>query len=154
MQKLDALLVSDAGFKADLWKPGDFLSRHAGLHTDLLSIYGYADRLPSRPLVVAVQHSSWIQHVSCGNRFVQDLAPLRQCGDTKPGWAWRPKFSKVRIRLAESDEKWQQPHGMRYLADAVVFAPTPLGTTGLILSFNEKKEARFRLSLGSFWNRP
>jgi len=35
-----------------------------------------------------------------------------------------------------------------------VFTPTPMGLTGLVVSFNEHGQARFRLSLGSFWNRP
>jgi len=53
-------------------------------------------------------------------------------------------------RLDLSEEGWQTHQS----TSVGVFAPTPLGVTGLILSFNEKGEARFRLSLGSFWNRP
>jgi NTE family protein len=53
-------------------------------------------------------------------------------------------------RLDLSEQGWQT----RQSTSVGLFAPTPLGTTGLILSFNEKGEARFRLSMGSFWNRP
>jgi len=53
-------------------------------------------------------------------------------------------------RLDLSEQGWQT----RQSTSVGMFAPTPLGVTGLILSFNEKGEARFRLSLGSFWNRP
>jgi NTE family protein len=53
-------------------------------------------------------------------------------------------------RLDLSERGWQT----RQSTSVGMFAPTPLGITGLILSFNEKGEARFRLSLGSFWNRP
>jgi NTE family protein len=53
-------------------------------------------------------------------------------------------------RLDLSEQGWQT----RQSTSVGMFAPTPLGLTGLILSFNEKGEARFRLSLGSFWNRP
>jgi NTE family protein len=35
-----------------------------------------------------------------------------------------------------------------------VFAPTPLGIAGLTFSMDLKGSTRFRLSLGSFWNRP
>ena len=35
-----------------------------------------------------------------------------------------------------------------------VFVPTPAGRIGAIFSFNEQGDTRFRLSLGSFWNRP
>jgi len=35
-----------------------------------------------------------------------------------------------------------------------VFAPTPLGLAGATFSFDMKGSMRFRLSLGSFWNRP
>lgn len=35
-----------------------------------------------------------------------------------------------------------------------IFTPTPMGVTGLVVSFNEHGQARFRFSLGSFWNRP
>ena len=35
-----------------------------------------------------------------------------------------------------------------------VFAPTPIGIAGLTFSFDMKGSTRFRLSLGSFWNRP
>ena len=53
-------------------------------------------------------------------------------------------------RLDLGVQGWQT----RQSTSVGMFAPTPLGITGLILSFNEKGEARFRLSLGSFWNRP
>jgi len=53
-------------------------------------------------------------------------------------------------RLDFSEQGWQT----RQSTSVGMFAPTPLGITGLVLSFNEKGEARFRLSLGSFWNRP
>ena len=53
-------------------------------------------------------------------------------------------------RLDLGEQGWQT----RQSTSVGMFAPTPLGVTGLILSFNEKGEARFRLSLGSFWNRP
>ncbi len=53
-------------------------------------------------------------------------------------------------RLDLSQQGWQT----RQSTSVGMFAPTPLGITGLILSLNEKGEARFRLSLGSFWNRP
>jgi hypothetical protein len=39
-------------------------------------------------------------------------------------------------------------------ASAGVFIPTPLGIAGFALSFDLKGTARFRFSLGSFWNRP
>jgi hypothetical protein len=51
-------------------------------------------------------------------------------------------------RLDLSEQGWQT----RQSTSVGMFAPTPLGVTGLILSFNEKGEARFRLS--KFWNRP
>jgi hypothetical protein len=35
-----------------------------------------------------------------------------------------------------------------------VFVPTPMGHVGLVVSVDENGHARFRLSLGSFWNRP
>jgi NTE family protein len=35
-----------------------------------------------------------------------------------------------------------------------VFVPTPAGKVGIFVSFDEDGHARFRLSLGSFWNRP
>jgi hypothetical protein len=35
-----------------------------------------------------------------------------------------------------------------------VFSPTPLGIAGATLSFDMKGSIRFRLSLGSFWNKP
>jgi len=35
-----------------------------------------------------------------------------------------------------------------------LFTPTPLGLVGLAVSFDLDGSARFRLSLGSFWNRP
>ena len=35
-----------------------------------------------------------------------------------------------------------------------VFVPTPAGKVGLVVSMNENGHARFRLSLGTFWNRP
>ena len=57
-------------------------------------------------------------------------------------------YEVARLDLAE--QGWQT----RQSTSVGMFAPTPLGITGLILSFNEKGEARFRLSLGSFWNRP
>jgi len=53
-------------------------------------------------------------------------------------------------RLDLAGQGWQT----RQSTSIGMFAPTPLGITGLILSFDEKGEARFRLSLGSFWNRP
>jgi len=53
-------------------------------------------------------------------------------------------------RLDLSEQGWQT----RQSTSVGLFAPTPLGITGLILSFSEKGDARFRLSLGSFWNRP
>jgi NTE family protein len=53
-------------------------------------------------------------------------------------------------RLDLGEQGWQT----RQSTSVGVFAPTPVGVTGLILSFSEKGEARFRLSLGSFWNRP
>jgi hypothetical protein len=53
-------------------------------------------------------------------------------------------------RLDVAEQGWQT----RQSTSVGLFAPTPLGITGLILSFSEKGEARFRLSLGSFWNRP
>jgi len=53
-------------------------------------------------------------------------------------------------RLDLSGQGWQT----RQSTSLGIFAPTPVGVTGLILSFNEKGEPRFRLSLGSFWNRP
>lgn len=34
------------------------------------------------------------------------------------------------------------------------FIPTPIGKVGIIVSVTENGRARFRLSLGSFWNRP
>jgi len=37
---------------------------------------------------------------------------------------------------------------------AGIFAPTPLGLAGMSVAFDEEGRARFRLSLGSFWNRP
>jgi outer membrane protein assembly factor BamA len=49
-----------------------------------------------------------------------------------------------------ADQGWQT----RQSTSMGIFAPTPLGIAGLILSFTEKGEARFRLSLGSFWNQP
>ena len=39
-------------------------------------------------------------------------------------------------------------------ASVGVFTPTPLGIAGLALSFDLNGTARFRFSLGSFWNRP
>ena len=59
--------------------------------------------------------------------------------------AW---YEAARLDLGE--QGWQTHQS----TSVGVFAPTPLGVTGLILSFNEKGEARLRLSLGSFWNRP
>lgn len=53
-------------------------------------------------------------------------------------------------RMDLGEQGWQT----RQSTSLGMFAPTPVGVTGLILSFNEKGEARFRLSLGSFWNRP
>jgi NTE family protein len=35
-----------------------------------------------------------------------------------------------------------------------VFVPTPAGKVGIVVSLNENGHARFRLSLGTFWNRP
>jgi NTE family protein len=35
-----------------------------------------------------------------------------------------------------------------------MFSPTPLGIAGAVLSFDLRGSVRFRLSLGSFWNRP
>jgi hypothetical protein len=39
-------------------------------------------------------------------------------------------------------------------ASVGVFTPTPLGIAGLAFSFDLDGSTRFRLSLGSFWNRP
>jgi hypothetical protein len=39
LAKLDTFLVSDAGVEVYLREPGDFFSRHSGLHTDLLCLY-------------------------------------------------------------------------------------------------------------------
>jgi NTE family protein len=43
---------------------------------------------------------------------------------------------------------------MRQSTSVGMLVPTPVGTAGMVVSFNEKGHARFRLSLGSFWNRP
>jgi outer membrane protein assembly factor BamA len=53
-------------------------------------------------------------------------------------------------RLDLSQKGWQT----RQSTSAGVFTPTPVGMTGLILSVDERGNPRFRLSLGSFWNRP
>ncbi|MNC95092.1 hypothetical protein D3C83_121160 [compost metagenome] len=42
----------------------------------------------------------------------------------------------------------------RQSATAGVFMPTPLGLAGLTFSLDLKGSNRFRLSIGSFWNRP
>jgi outer membrane translocation and assembly module TamA len=38
-------------------------------------------------------------------------------------------------------------------ASVGLFSPTPLGLIGVAVSFDMNGSARFRLSLGSFWNR-
>jgi NTE family protein len=53
-------------------------------------------------------------------------------------------------RLDLGSQGWRTAHS----ASLGVFAPTPAGLAGLTLSFNEKGHARFRFSLGTFWNRP
>jgi len=45
---------------------------------------------------------------------------------------------------------WQTHHS----STAGLFAPTPLGLAGMSVAFDENGKARFRLSLGSFWNKP
>ena len=65
--------------------------------------------------------------------------------------AFRPFLASwYEVARLDLSEGWQT----RQSTSVGMFAPTPLGITGLILSFNKKGEARFRLSLGSFWNRP
>jgi len=68
------------------------------------------------------------------------------------GAAFRPFLAAWHevARLDLSQQGWQT----RQSTSAGIFAPTPLGATGLILSFDERGNSRFRLSLGSFWNRP
>jgi outer membrane protein assembly factor BamA len=43
---------------------------------------------------------------------------------------------------------------MKHSTGVGVFTPTPLGLAGLTFSFDLKGSTRFRLSIGSFWNRP
>ena len=71
----------------------------------------------------------------------------------------RPETASIRPFIAswyEAGRLDQGSQGWRTAQSASLglFTPTPAGLTGLIVSFSEKGQARFRFSLGSFWNRP
>jgi NTE family protein len=53
-------------------------------------------------------------------------------------------------RFDMGSKGWQTHHS----TSGGIFAPTPLGLAGMSVAFDEDGRARFRLSLGSFWNRP
>jgi NTE family protein len=53
-------------------------------------------------------------------------------------------------RFDVGSKGWETHHS----TSAGIFAPTPLGLAGMSVGFDEEGRARFRLSLGSFWNRP
>jgi hypothetical protein len=52
------------------------------------------------------------------------------------------------VNSVEQDAQFKQS------ATIGVFAPTPLGLAGLTFSLDLKGSARFRFSIGSFWNHP
>lgn len=68
------------------------------------------------------------------------------------GFAFRPIFASwyEAGRLDLGSQGWRTAQS----TSVAVFTPTPAGVTGLTLSFDERGRARFRLSLGSLWNRP
>ena len=55
---------------------------------------------------------------------------------------------------AASVDAWSGNSQFKQSATVGVFTPTPLGLAGATVSFDLKGSVRFRLSLGSFWNRP
>jgi hypothetical protein len=66
--------------------------------------------------------------------------------------AFRPIFGSwyeaVALKSFDMDSQFKQS------ATLGVFTPTPLGLAGLTFSLDLKGSTRFRLSIGSFWNRP
>jgi NTE family protein len=73
-------------------------------------------------------------------------------GANPKGTAFRPIFGSwyeaASVNSVEQDAQFRQS------ATIGVFAPTPLGLAGLTLSLDFKGSARFRFSIGSFWNHP
>ena len=72
---------------------------------------------------------------------------------------WNPSGSSSRPYLASWYEAGRLDLGSQGWRTAQstslgVLVPTPVGLTGLTLSFDERGRARVRFSVGSFWNRP
>jgi NTE family protein len=66
--------------------------------------------------------------------------------------SFRPLIS-MWYQAASVDWRTENSHS-RQSASVGVFTPTPLGVAGVAFSFDLSGSARFRFSLGSFWNRP
>ncbi len=66
--------------------------------------------------------------------------------------AFRPIFAGwfETARLDLGSVGWQSHQS----TSGGVFVPTPVGHLGIVVSFDESGQPRFRISLGSFWNRP
>jgi NTE family protein len=57
-------------------------------------------------------------------------------------------YEAARLKAADQASHFRQS------AAAGIFTPTPLGLVGLSFSIDMKGSARFRFSIGSFWNQP
>lgn len=87
-----------------------------------------------------------------GNTLLMAGGGFLYRGANPNGTSFRPIFgswyqaASVDWRTADSST--------RQSASVGVFTPTPLGIVGMVVGFDLNGGTRFRLSIGSFWNRP